>query len=93
LQFERYFIPCSHGPWCLGAIFRFVPFLVNSSLDVSVFSASPTFGTGILTLGFQTVVIPIREVGAPRSDSLSPFSQILVQYKYTSIFEIPRHRW
>ena len=48
-----------------GALFRFVPFVVNSSLDVSVFSASPTFGTAILTLGLQTVVIPIREVGAP----------------------------
>ena len=65
LQFERYFTPCSHGPWCFGALFRFVPFVVNSSLDVSVFSASPTFGTAILTLGLQTVVIPIREVGAP----------------------------
>jgi hypothetical protein len=30
---------------CLGAYFRFVPFLVDSSLDVSVFSASPTSGT------------------------------------------------
>jgi selenoprotein S len=45
-----------------------VPFFVNSSLGVSVFSASPTFGTGILTLGLQTVVIPIREVGASRSE-------------------------
>jgi hypothetical protein len=42
-----------------------VPLVVNSSLDVSVFSASPTFGTAILTLGLQTVVIPIREFGAP----------------------------
>jgi hypothetical protein len=45
-----------------------VPLVVNSSLDVSVFSASPTSGTSILTLGLQTVVIPIREVGAPRSE-------------------------
>jgi hypothetical protein len=68
LQFERYFTPCSHGPlgyFVGGALFRFVPFVVDSSLDVSVFSASPTFGTAILTLGLQTVVIPIREVGAP----------------------------
>ena len=65
---ERFFTPCSHGPYCLGALFRFVPFFVDSSLDGSVFSASPTFGTSILTLGLQTVVIPIREVGAPRSE-------------------------
>jgi hypothetical protein len=46
--------------------------LVDSSLDVSVFSASPTFGTSILTLGLQTVVITLitpREVGAPRSET------------------------
>ena len=42
--------------------------MLNSSLDVSVFSTSPTSGTSILTLGLQTVVIPIREVGAPRSE-------------------------
>jgi selenoprotein S len=68
LHAERFFTPCSHGPFVGGALFRFVPFLVDSSLDVSVFSASPTFGTAILTLGLQTVVIPIREVGAPRSE-------------------------
>ena len=62
---ERFFTLCSHGPKCLGALFRFVPFLLDSSLDVSVFSTSRTFGTAILTLGLQTVVIPIREVGAP----------------------------
>jgi hypothetical protein len=65
LHHERYFTPCSHGPKCLGAIFRFVPLVVNSSLDVSVLSASPTSGTAILTFGLQTVVIPIR---APRSE-------------------------
>jgi hypothetical protein len=44
-----------------------VPFVVNSSLRVSVFSASPTSGTSILTLGLQiVVVIPAREVGAPK---------------------------
>ena len=70
MQLERFFTPGSHGPWCLGALFRFVPFLVDSSLDVSVFSASPTFGTSILTLGLQTVVIITpREVGAPRSET------------------------
>ena len=55
-----------------GAIFRFVPFLVNSSLDVSVFSTSPTFGTAILTFGLQTVVIPSApiEVSLTRNISL-----------------------
>jgi hypothetical protein len=58
LQFERCFTPCSHGPKCFGALFSF-------SLDVSVFSASPTSGTSVLTFGLETVVIPPREVGAP----------------------------
>ena len=66
LHLERCFTPCSHGPLCFGAIFRFVPFLVNSSLDVSVFSASPTFGTSILTLGLQTVVIIPRDARSAR---------------------------
>jgi hypothetical protein len=38
---------------------------VSFSLDVSVFSASPTSGTSVLTFGLETVVIPPREVGAP----------------------------
>ena len=51
---------------------RFVPFLVDSSLRVSVFSASPTSGTAILTLGLQTVVIPSAplEVSLTRNISL-----------------------
>ena len=57
LQFERGFTPCSHGPKCLGAYFRFVPFLVNSSLRVSLSSTSPTSGTSILTFGLQIVVV------------------------------------
>ena len=65
MHLERCFTPCSHGPWCLGAYFRFVPFLVDSSLDVSVFSASPTSGTSILTLGLQIVVIPIARWARP----------------------------
>ena len=65
MQFERYFTPCSHGPFVGGALFRFVPFLVNSSLDVSVFSASSTSGTSILTLGLQTVVIPSARSARP----------------------------
>ena len=52
-----------------------MPFLLNSSLDVSVFSTSPTSGTSILTLGLQTVVIPIREVGAPRSEIVAKAQQ------------------
>ena len=72
MHFERYFTPCSHGPWCLGAIFRFVPLVVNSSLDVAVLSASPTSGTAILTFGLQTVVIPSAplEVSLTRNISL-----------------------
>ena len=69
MQFERYFTPCSHGPWCFGAIFRFVPFLLNSSLDVSVFSTSPTLGTSILTIGLQTVVV-IPSARSPRPSKL-----------------------
>ena len=45
------------GPFVGGALFRFLPFLVDSSLHVSVFSASPTSGTAILTLGLQIVVV------------------------------------
>jgi len=75
LHLERFFTPCSHGPFVGGALFRFVPFLVNSSFRVSLSSTSPAFRTSILTLGLQTVVIPIREVGAPlevrSSDSTS----------------------
>jgi hypothetical protein len=71
LHDERYFTPCSHGPWCFGAIFRFVPFLVNSSLDVSVFSASPTPGTSILTRGLQTVVIISAPTEVPANDTTS----------------------
>ena len=73
LQFERFFTPCSHGPFVGGALFRFVPFLLNSSLDVSVFSASPTSGTSILTRGRQTVVIPIPSAPTevPANDIIS----------------------
>ena len=40
VQIERLFTPCSHGPFVRGAIFRFVPFVVNFSLHHSVLSAS-----------------------------------------------------
>ena len=53
------------APKCFGALFRFVPFLVNSSLDVSVFSTSPTSGTSILTRGRETVVIIASRTPAP----------------------------
>jgi hypothetical protein len=42
-----------------GALFRFVPFVVNSSLRFSSTSAHSMFGTGILTFGRHTVVIPL----------------------------------
>ena len=71
MQLERFFTPGSHGPWCLGALFRFVPFLVNSSLDVSVFSASPTSGTSILTRSRQTVVIISAPTEVPANDTTS----------------------
>ena len=71
LHAERGFTPCSHGPWCLGALFRFVPFVVNSSLDVSVFSASPTPGTSILTRGLQTVVNISAPTEVPANDTTS----------------------
>ena len=35
LHAERYFTPCSHGPFVGGALFRFVPFVVDSSLRFS----------------------------------------------------------
>jgi hypothetical protein len=43
----------------VGALFRFVPFVVNSSLRFSSTSAHSMFGTGILTFGRHTVVIPL----------------------------------
>jgi hypothetical protein len=69
LHAERCFTPCSHGPKCFGAYFRFVPLVVNSSLDVSVFSASPTPGTSILTRGRQTVVIISAPTEVPANDT------------------------
>jgi hypothetical protein len=51
-----------------GDLFLFVPFVVDSSLRFSSTSPPSMFGTAILTLGLQTVVIPICEVGAPRSE-------------------------
>jgi hypothetical protein len=42
-----------------GALFRFVPFVVDSYLRFSSTSAHSMFGTGILTFGRHTVVIPL----------------------------------
>ena len=55
-------------PLVRGALFRFAPFFVsNSSSGTSALdsTSATTSGTSILTRGRQTVVIPIREVGAP----------------------------
>jgi thioredoxin 1 len=49
-----------------------------------MFSASPTFGTSILTLGLQTVVVIPREVGAPRSEIVA---KALVT-KYSSVADL-----
>ena len=51
---------CEHGPKCIGALFRFVPFFVRPKSFTSWIptSASPSSIT-ILTRGLQTVVIPM----------------------------------
>jgi len=65
LHHERYFTPCAHGPFVGGALFRFLPFVVDSSLRFSSASAPSIPGTAILTFGRHTVVIlPSR---APQS--------------------------
>jgi archaellum component FlaG (FlaF/FlaG flagellin family) len=61
-----------------------VPFLLNSSLDVSVFSASPTFGTSILTLGRQTVVIISAPTEVPANDTTTSDLVFFVKNKITS---------
>jgi hypothetical protein len=57
LHFERYFSPCSHGPFVGGALFRFVAFVVDASLRCSSTLAPSISGTAILTLGRHTVVV------------------------------------
>jgi hypothetical protein len=77
LHAERGFTPCSHGPWCFGAYFRFVPFLVDSSLRFSSTSAPSISGTGILTRGRHTVVIPpSRPVKCERTRSLKRINNL-----------------
>ncbi|MDA9081140.1 hypothetical protein N9M16_06945 [Candidatus Dependentiae bacterium] len=56
---ERFFTPCSQGPFVGGALFRFVPFVFNSSLRFSSTSAPSMFGTAIVTFGRHIVVIPL----------------------------------
>jgi hypothetical protein len=41
MHLERHFTPCGHDPFVGGALFRFVPFLVNSSLQFSSVSVDP----------------------------------------------------
>jgi len=72
LHCERYFTPCSHGPFVGGALFRFVPFTVsNSSSCTSALdsTSTTTSGTSILTRGRQTAVIPLAPIEVPRVDS------------------------
>jgi len=66
LHAERFFTPCSHGPFVGGALFRFVPFVVNSSLRFSSTLAPSISGTAILTRGRHTVVVIIPS-RAPQS--------------------------
>jgi hypothetical protein len=70
LQWERYFTPCSHGPFVGGARLRFTPFFVSNSGASTSPSASSMFGTSILTIGRRTVVItPARPTKCQRSHS------------------------
>jgi hypothetical protein len=85
LHAERCFTPCSHGPKCFGALFRFVPLFVNSSLHLSLTSTSLTFTTLILTCGRQIVVIPIASSARPRSESF------VVDSLYKSSSAIPKY--
>jgi archaellum component FlaG (FlaF/FlaG flagellin family) len=61
-----------------------VPLVVNSSLDVSVFSASPTPGTSILTRGRQTVVIISAPTEVPANDTTTSDLVFFVKNKITS---------
>tara|TARA_B100000405_G_scaffold78344_1_gene54297 strand:+ start:168 stop:365 length:198 start_codon:yes stop_codon:yes gene_type:complete len=49
LQFDRYFTPCSHGPFVAGAFFRFAPFRVASS-SVTL-TSTPSSAGSLLTVG------------------------------------------
>ena len=52
LQFERFFTPCSHGPFVRGALFRFAPFPSRSVFfSSSPFIPSSSAGGSTLTSG------------------------------------------
>ena len=68
LQFDRYFTPCSHGPFVRGALFRFVPFFVTSSSPPSVSSTSPYSSRVTLTFGRQIVVLIAVRSARPEVD-------------------------
>ena len=57
LQFDRYFTPCSHGPFVGGALFRFVPLLDAPSANPT---STSTSGSGPLTFGRQIAGIHPR---------------------------------
>ena len=64
LHFDRYFTPCSHGPFVLWALFRFVPLLDASSVTPT---STSTSGSGPLTFGRQIAGIQTpRPVQVPR---------------------------
>ena len=67
LQFDRYFTPCSHGPFVGGALFRFVPFVVTSAPTFSVSSTSSYSSRATLTSGHQNDVLNAMRSARPES--------------------------
>jgi hypothetical protein len=49
LHFDRYFTPCSHGPFVGGALFRFA-LLLDASSSVTL-ASTPSSGGSLLTVG------------------------------------------
>ena len=56
LQFERFFTPCSHGPFVRGALFRFAPF-PSRSVFFFVFPIYPIVVSGRLHLDIGDIVV------------------------------------
>ena len=51
LHCERYLTPCSHGPFVVGALFRFAPFPSEGVVPSSPFIPSSSAGGSTLTSG------------------------------------------
>ena len=86
LHFDRYFTPCSHGPFVGGALFRFVPFFVNSPPPLSVSSTSPSSLRVTLTFGRQIVVGVV--VIPPSRPSNCPLNVVNLFASSVIIFEV-----